>query len=94
MKKILAVAALFVSLGLVGCNPIDAAIDCSAICTRYQTCFDTSYDTGQCAASCRSRSTTDSDYRHKADQCNACIDDRTCATATFSCAVPCNSVVP
>ena len=76
------------------CNPVEVAIDCHAICSRYQTCFDKSYDLSKCETSCRSNSTSDADYRHKAETCSACIDDRSCASATFGCGVPCATVVP
>ena len=92
MKKFLASLCLIV--GLAGCNPIDAAIDCHAICGRYKDCFDMNYDLAACEGRCRDRSTTDTDYRHKADQCSACIDDRSCSTATFNCASQCSTVVP
>jgi hypothetical protein len=92
LKKLFAAISVFA--GLAGCNPIDAAIDCHAICARYQSCFDTSYDVPACESKCRSNSTTDTDYRHKADQCNACIDDRSCASSTFNCASECSTVVP
>ena len=92
MKKL--VASLFLFAGLAGCNPIDAAIDCHAICLRYQSCFDTNYDVPACESKCRSNSTTDTDYRHKADQCSACIDARSCASSTFNCGSECSTVVP
>jgi hypothetical protein len=91
MNKLFAVVSLCLA---AGCNPIDAAIDCHAICSRYQTCFDAKYDLAKCESNCRSKSTTDTDYRHKADQCDACIDDRSCASSTFNCGVQCSSIVP
>ena len=80
--------------GLAGCNPIDAAIDCHSICSRYADCWDATYDVGACESRCRSHSSTDTDYRHAADECSACINDRACGAAAFSCAVQCVSVVP
>lgn len=76
------------------CNPVEVAIDCHAICARYQGCFDKDYDLVKCESACRSNATSDADYRHKAETCSACIDDRSCAGATFKCAVPCATVVP
>lgn len=76
------------------CNPVEVAIDCHAICSRYQTCFDKAYDLSKCETACRSASTSDADYRHKAEKCSACIDEKSCASATFSCGVPCATVVP
>ncbi len=92
MKKL--ITSVCLSVGLLGCGPIDAAIDCHAICLRYQACFDAQYDVGACESRCRSNSANDTDYRHKADMCSACIDDRSCASATFSCPTECLTVVP
>lgn len=76
------------------CNPVEVAIDCHAICARYQTCFNKDYDLAKCETSCREHSVSDAKYRQKADTCSACIDDKSCASATFGCAVPCATVVP
>ena len=94
MKKF-AVAAMLVAgvLSLSGCG-VDAAVDCHRVCARYQSCFESNYDLSACEPRCRSHSNTDTDYRRKADQCSACIDERSCASATFNCAVECSTVVP
>lgn len=92
--KTLFTAVLLSSLCLLGCGTIDAAIDCHAICARYGDCFDAKYDVAACEARCRSHSSSDSEYRHTANQCSACIDDRACTAATFSCGAQCSTVVP
>ncbi len=83
-----------VVMWLAGCGAVDAAIDCHAICQRYSDCFDGSYDVAACEGRCRSHSASDTTYRHLADQCSACINNRACPTATFVCAAECSSVVP
>jgi hypothetical protein len=93
MKRLF-VTSLLAGLAFVGCNPIDAAIDCHSICARYSDCWDANYDVGACEERCRSHSSTDTDYRSSADQCNACIYDRACTAATFDCTLQCVSVVP
>lgn len=94
MKKF-ALAALFAVgvAGVGGCG-IEAAVDCRKICSRYQSCFESNYDLAACESRCRSNSASDTDYKRKADQCSACIDERSCASATFNCAGDCNNVVP
>jgi hypothetical protein len=87
-------AGLVLALSLFNCNAIDAAIDCHDICTRYASCYDTSYDTGSCESRCKSHSSSDTEYRSQANQCSACIQDRACASATFSCGTQCLTVVP
>jgi uncharacterized protein YceK len=82
---------------LSGCavvQKIDSAIDCNGICERYASCFDKSYDTSACASRCRASASNDTDFRRKADMCNACISERSCVQATFACATQCVSVVP
>ena len=73
---------------------IDSAIDCNGICERYASCFDKTYDVSTCASRCRHSASTEPDFRRKADRCNACISERSCVAATFSCLTECVSVVP
>jgi hypothetical protein len=73
---------------------IDSAIDCNGICERYKSCFDSKYDVSACAERCRDSASKDSDFRRKADTCNACITERSCVAATFACVGECVSVVP
>lgn len=93
MKTLLA-AALFVLVTSMGCGPIDAAADCQSICSKYADCFDRDYDVSACAARCRSNSSSDAAYRRRANECDACIHERACASATFSCGLECASIVP
>jgi len=83
--------------GASGCavaQRIDSAIDCNGICERYAACIDKQYDVSACASRCRAAASRETDYRRKADMCNACITERSCVSATFSCATECASVVP
>lgn len=82
-------ASILFALG-GGCNPID----CHQICSRYKDCFDSKYDVAACVQRCVDNSTKRNDYAHQVDRCSACIDDRTCASATFSCIGDCSNVVP
>ena len=89
--------AALLLLALSGCavvQTVESAIDCRSICNRYSSCFNTAYDVDGCESRCRRAAGEDRDYRRKADHCNECISDRSCASATFSCLVECASVVP
>lgn len=77
-----------------GCGAVDAAFDCHAVCDRYKTCFDANYDVGACSSRCRTASGNDANYRSKADQCQACIDNKSCAAGTFACGIECGAIVP
>ena len=81
-------------LCFTGCDSVDAAFDCNDICTRYKDCFDSTYDVSACASRCRSHADDDTAYRTQADQCDACIDNRSCTSAVFNCAAECTSIVP
>lgn len=73
---------------------VDNVIDCDGICQKYHDCFDAAYDVSACALRCRDKSADDKEFRRKADICNACIGERSCVGATFSCVTDCASVVP
>jgi hypothetical protein len=80
--------------GLIGCDDADAAFDCADVCGRYQECFDADYDVGACRSRCRTASDNDATVRNRADACEACIDDMSCAGATFNCVQDCSAIVP
>ncbi|MFT3713369.1 MAG: hypothetical protein QM817_37410 [Archangium sp.] len=88
---LLAAASLFGGCAVV--QKIDSVIDCQGICDRYRSCYE-KFDVGACASKCRKAASEDSDFRRKADMCNACITERSCVSATFACGAECVSVVP
>ena len=92
MKRILTLGLLLSGCAVV--QTIDSAIDCRSICNRYASCFDSGYDVDGCESRCRRSAGDDRDYRRKADHCNECISERSCASATFSCMLECATVVP
>jgi hypothetical protein len=92
--KLFFAAVVLAGLALAGCKTLDAAIDCHSICSRYSGCYDAKYDVGACESRCRGHSSDDSAYRRRADECSACISDRSCTGATFSCPAQCLTVVP
>jgi hypothetical protein len=77
-----------------GCGSVENAIDCHGICARYQTCFDSKYDVDACTSRCRDNAGKDPQYSREADSCNDCIDDKSCASATFTCGTDCAGIVP
>ena len=86
--------AMMLSSGCAVVQRIDTAIDCNGICARYASCFDSKYDTNACEDRCRASARADTEFRRKADACNACISERSCVAATFACVAECVSVVP
>ena len=86
-----ALGALVAVAGLPsGC---DAAADCSAICSRYQSCFDDDYDVEACEERCGD-SSDEADYRARANECEACMNERDCINSAFNCGSECSEVVP
>ena len=77
-----------------GCQPIDAALDCNTICKRYKDCYNGSYDVSACADRCRASARTNKDLANSINRCEACINDRACASATFNCGADCSNIVP
>ena len=77
-----------------GCGTADEIFDCQSVCTRYRDCFKSDYDVDGCRQRCRNNSESNPSIRQDADQCSACIDDKSCASATFTCTAPCSSIVP
>jgi hypothetical protein len=95
LKALIGVISLLVaSVIAVNCDSIDTAFDCQAVCSRYRDCFNASYDVDACRSSCRTRAASDPNVKGAADTCQACIDDKSCASATFSCGSSCASIVP
>jgi hypothetical protein len=88
------VCALFVGLFAAGCDDAEEAFDCQQVCSRYQDCYDANYDVGACRARCRTASDNNPSIRNDANQCEACMDDMSCASTIFNCAAPCSSIVP
>lgn len=88
-----ALAALFtLSTGCDG--PVDRAIDCQQICERYKDCVDSSYDVSDCASRCRDKAGNSAEFDQKADNCENCLDDRSCQSSVFQCSVECSAIVP
>lgn len=77
----------------VGCSAADAAYDCHQVCSRYKECIDKDSDETNCASKCRDKAADDASYRKKADDCEACINDKSCAGAALGCPV-CIGIIP
>jgi hypothetical protein len=76
-----------------GCGEAETAFDCQAACSRYSDCYDPDYNVGACRDRCRTAAKNDPDIKRAADECEACIGDRSCLSATFSCATSCGAIL-
>lgn len=89
-----------VSLSTSGCfgnddplSEIDEAANCNSVCDRYRDCFDSTYDTETCYDNCQAEVDRRGDPQ-AANDCEACIDDMSCASTVFNCATECGALVP
>ena len=99
MKKFLASIALSSLTLVVGCSdevtdPIVNTITCNDVCRRYADCFDASYDVDGCTNRCENDATADEQQEQRLESCDTCIEDRSCASAVFSCSTECVGIVP
>jgi hypothetical protein len=97
-SKYFAAAAGILFLALAGCseNPIktlDRSSDCSDICKRYKDCIASSdYSTSDCEDRCNDMK---SDSKTKQiDDCEECLDGKSCVNSVFQCTTECASIVP
>ena len=81
------------TVGFSGCDEVDKTFDCRSICQRYADCVSGDYDVGACADRCKDNADADESFEAKADACESCIDDRSCAES-FPCIDECVGVVP
>ncbi len=87
MGRKLLVAVLFstfTGILAVGCGEAEELADCQAICEKKQECVDGEYDVSACRSDCESKSDSDEDYRQEANECEACLDGKSC-TEAISC---------
>lgn len=85
------------ALSFSACNAdeeIENEIDCQAICQRYSDCFDGDYDVSGCQDRCENDVDSGELTFNEVDACSDCIDDRSCASGTLSCATECVGIVP
>jgi hypothetical protein len=98
LKALVWSSLLLVTPLLVGCSDtvdeISNSIDCHGVCQRYADCFDADYDVDGCADRCENSADNSENRERRLEMCDACIDDRSCSEATFSCTDDCVGVVP
>jgi hypothetical protein len=98
MSKFIALTLLLSAAGMSACGKddpvtaIDRSMDCSEICGRYKDCIQTDYDTDKCEDRCTDM--VDSKETDKIDDCENCIDDKSCTNSVFNCTTECAGIVP
>jgi hypothetical protein len=74
------------------CSTVENKYNCDQICDRYKDCFDANYDAEACQSDCEDQA-EDAGFADKAEDCEACIDDRSCS-GSFVCIDECAGIVP
>lgn len=77
-----------------GCSTVDRIYDCNQICNKYKDCVDASYDVNACESRCQDNASDSDSFQDRADDCQSCVDDRSCASAVFGCGAECAGIVP
>lgn len=85
---------LALAFSVAGCDSIERIYDCHSICTKYRDCADADYDVSECTSRCEDRASDSEAFEDKADECQECVDDRSCVGAAFGCATECFGIVP
>lgn len=96
-KALLCTSLLAAAIGFSACSdatdPVTTKIDCSSVCNRYEECYDENFDTDKCKDDCENLA-EDSDVKQdQLDSCDDCMDDNSCQSATYNCAVPCGKFI-
>ena len=83
-------------LTVLGCgeavDEVPNTVNCGSVCKRYSDCFDADYDVDGCTDHCEDQADASENREQQLESCNACIDDRSCASATFSCSTQCAGI--
>lgn len=77
-----------------GCDNVERIYNCTEICGAYDECVDDDLDNEECVRSCEDRASESEAFEDQADDCQACIDDRSCVEAAFACGTECAGIVP
>ena len=88
-----ALAAVVGFVGAGGCDEVQNSYNCSDLCNRYQDCFDSAYDTSACTTRCENLAGVGQNFHDRANACQNCLNDNSCAGATYS-RPDCAGIVP
>jgi hypothetical protein len=74
-------------------DAIENTITCADVCERYRDCLDDDYDVSACTDRCEADASSDEDKEARLEECDECIEDRSCTGAVFACAAECAGVI-
>jgi hypothetical protein len=84
---------LVVALVGVGCGEAERLYDCARICDGYSDCINDDIDKTDCTDRCEDQGEADPDFADQANDCEHCLNDKSCSEATVECSTKCAWVV-
>jgi hypothetical protein len=95
LTRLIPAAALAVLLGhsAIACNDAKNVINCAEVCDKYKSCIDSDYDVASCTTKCEDTANDNSSRQRQLDDCDSCIEDRSCSGAVFNCSIECATVI-
>jgi hypothetical protein len=96
-KKLAVLVVL--GLGMAACGDddpitaVDRSTDCANICGKYGDCVGgDDFDEDECQDQCSDMKSDDD--TSDIDQCEECVDDKSCVDSAFQCLSECAGIVP
>lgn len=99
MKKALRllVPSLFL-LGAVACSEakdeVTNTYNCANVCQHYEDCVDSDFDVSECTDKCEDKADASENQEERLEDCDSCIDDKSCKDIAVSCAAECVDILP
>ena len=88
-----AILALLLGNSALGCSDAKNTISCAEVCDKYKSCINSDYDVASCTTQCEDKANDSANRQRQLDDCDSCIQDRSCSGAVFSCTTECASVI-
>jgi hypothetical protein len=85
LASIIAAVSLF---AVPACDEADEAFDCANVCDKYDECVG-DVDTDQCIDSCTDWADENENNADRLDDCEECVEDRSCVESAFGCVAEC-----
>jgi hypothetical protein len=88
-----AILALLLGNSALGCSDAENTVSCAQVCDKYKSCINSDYDVTSCTTQCEDKANDSASRQKQLDDCDSCIQDRSCTGAVFSCTTECATVI-
>jgi hypothetical protein len=89
VRTALALVSLLCLTVSPACDEVDEALDCASICDKYNDCVSSDIDQDECRDSCEEWADENQENADRLDDCQSCVDDRSCVESGFQCIAQC-----